>query len=197
MCTEGEHKRQYRHSKRQPRPTDLTCRRGPTADRRQPTAVGHFCFYNVVVQPAIRLATPADLDALLQLERQAPTAAHWSGAQYQVMFQTEAPSRLCLVAETSVVLAFLVARTTGPEWEVENIVVAPDARRRGIGTQLLGALLDRAREHGAQAVWLEVRASNAAARSFYRGLGFMAAGVRPRYYHEPQEDAITFVHTLE
>jgi ribosomal-protein-alanine N-acetyltransferase len=37
---------------------------------------------------------------------------------------------------------------------------------------------------------LEVRASNAAALGLYRLLGFAETGRRPRYYHDPVEDAV-------
>src|SRR5438477_2106149 len=138
----------------------------------------------------IRPATPEDIDAVLDLEWQAATAAHWSRSQYEAIFQPQAPPRLCLVAENGPLQAFLVAQTAGPEWELENVVVAPAARRQGLGTQLLRELLEHARQRHAWAVMLEVRASNAAARALYRGCGFLDVGCRPRYYRDPLEDAI-------
>jgi ribosomal-protein-alanine N-acetyltransferase len=145
---------------------------------------------SLVSQPAIRPARPKDMDALMELERESPTAAHWSRAQYEAISQPEAPPRLCLVAESGPVLAFLVAQTAGPEWELENIVVAPSARRQGLGTHLLRELLNRARQQHALAVVLEVRASNDAARALYQACGFVEAGTRSRYYQTPREDAI-------
>lgn len=138
----------------------------------------------------IRLATPGDIDALLALEREAPAAAHWSRAQYEAIFQSGALPRLCLVAEKGPLQAFLVAQTAAPEWELENIVVAPPARRQGLGTLLVRGLLERARQQHAFAVLLEVRASNAAARALYQACGFVEAGSRARYYQYPEETAI-------
>jgi [ribosomal protein S18]-alanine N-acetyltransferase len=151
----------------------------------------------LVTQTAIRVASPADIGAMLRLERAAPTAAHWSRPQYDAIFQPSSSPRLCLVAENAPLQAFLVAQTVGPEWELENIVVAPAARRQGLGTQLLRGLLERARQQHAVAILLEVRASNAAARALYRACGFVEAGARPRYYQNPQEDAIIFRHNLQ
>lgn len=145
-----------------------------------------------VEQSAIRLARPDEIDLLLQLERQSATAAHWSRAQYEAIFQPSAPSRLCLVAEGGALQGFLVAQTAGPEWELENIVVAPAARRQGVGTQLLRRLLQAARQRHAPAVLLEVRASNATARALYGSCGFIEMGVRPGYYQQPQEDAVIY-----
>ena len=145
----------------------------------------------LVVEPsAIRFARPQEIDLLLQLEGQSRTAAHWSRAQYEAIFQSGAPSRLCLVAENNGLQGFLVAQTAGPEWELENLVVAPAARRQGVGTQLLRRLLQEARQWRAPAVLLEVRASNVAARALYGSCGFLEMGVRARYYQQPQEDAV-------
>jgi ribosomal-protein-alanine N-acetyltransferase len=143
-----------------------------------------------VTPTALRLATPDDIDAILGLERASATAAHWSREQYEALFHPDSPPRLCLVAESSGLQAFLVAQTAASEWELENIVVASAARRCGLATQLVHGLLEKARRRGAEAVLLEVRASNAAARALYQGCGFVEQGLRPRYYRDPEEDAV-------
>jgi ribosomal-protein-alanine N-acetyltransferase len=43
---------------------------------------------------------------------------------------------------------------------------------------------------------LEVRASNQAALGFYRGQGFRETGRRPRYYADPEEDAVLMLLNL-
>jgi len=78
------------------------------------------------------------------------------------------------------------------EWEIENIALAGPARRRGLGTRLLGEFLDLARAQGAEAVFLEVRESNRAARALYEKWSFMRSGRRQRYYKDPEEDAILY-----
>ena len=50
--------------------------------------------------------------------------------------------------------------------------------------------MDRCRNAGGLEMWLEVRASNAGARTLYDARGFAAMGVRKRYYQAPREDAI-------
>ena len=42
----------------------------------------------------------------------------------------------------------MIARVLGDEWEIENIAIAGTARRRGLGTRLLGELLDMAQGTG-------------------------------------------------
>jgi ribosomal-protein-alanine N-acetyltransferase len=127
------------------------------------------------------------------LEKRAATAAHWSASQYEALFHGSGPPRVSLIIEEDTrVQGFVVARVLGDEWEIENIAIAGPARKRGLGTHLLGELLDLARAQRARAVWLEVRESNRAARALYEKWAFVEIARRPRYYHDPKEAAILY-----
>jgi [ribosomal protein S18]-alanine N-acetyltransferase len=140
----------------------------------------------------IRLATPADIPAMMRLTDDS-TAAHWSADHYQQVFAPRSPRRMALVIEEEEQLqGFLVAHSIADEWEIENIAIEVNARRRGRGTQLLREFLTRARAEGAAAVFLEVRVSNQAARSLYEKSSFVESGRRPHYYSQPEEDAIVY-----
>ncbi len=142
---------------------------------------------------SIRAATVADLPAMMSLERRAATAAHWSAEQYEALFGGSNPGRVALIMiEEARVQGFVMARVLGNEWEIENIAIAGPARRRGLGTRLLGELLDMARARGAAAMFLEVRESNQAARALYEKWAFLESGRRPVYYQDPQEAAILY-----
>jgi [ribosomal protein S18]-alanine N-acetyltransferase len=142
---------------------------------------------------SVRAATVADLAAIMELEKRAATAAHWSAAQYEAMFRASDPERVALILEEEAELqGFVIARVVAEEWEIENIAVADSERRRGLGTRLLGELLDLARARGAVAVFLEVRESNRAARALYEKWAFVESGSRRGYYADPQEDAILY-----
>ena len=141
----------------------------------------------------LRAATPADIPAMMRLVNHSATAAHWSREQYERVFDETSPRRMALVIEEAVGMqGFLVAHQVAAEWEIENIAVAGAARRRGLGTRLLGQFLDQARSQGATAVFLEVRASNRAARSLYEKWAFTESGRRARYYTQPEEDAVVY-----
>jgi ribosomal-protein-alanine N-acetyltransferase len=141
----------------------------------------------------VRPATPADIPSMMRLMHHSATAAHWSREQYDHVFGGDSPRRVALVIEEAAHLqGFLVAQAVADEWEIENIAIAGKARRRGLGTRLLGEFLDRAQAEGAAAVYLEVRASNRAARSLYEKWAFEQSGRRPRYYAQPEEDAIVY-----
>jgi GNAT superfamily N-acetyltransferase len=55
---------------------------------------------------------------------------------------------------------------------IEDLYVAPRARRRGVARALLAHVLREARGAGARAVELEVEQGHHAARALYQGLGF-------------------------
>ncbi len=138
---------------------------------------------------SIRDAAPADIPAILTIEQSAAPAAHWSADQYT-----------CRIREGSVLVAeqdcricgFLCAHIVAGEWEIENVVVEEEFRRRGIGAALMRTLLNRWEAAAGAAVLLEVRESNAAARALYEARGLREVGRRRRYYRDPVEDAILY-----
>jgi ribosomal-protein-alanine N-acetyltransferase len=145
----------------------------------------------------IRLATPADIPAIIDLANRSASAAHWSVEQYHQLFSNKIPRRVVLVSdEQSEVHAFLIGRVLDHECELENIVVSDSRRRRGTGKMLLHEFLAASGTEGAAVVFLEVRASNIAARTLYKSCGFIENGRRPGYYREPAEDAILYQKSL-
>ena len=80
---------------------------------------------------------------------------------------------------------------------VTNIVVAPDLRHMGVGTQLMTTLATTAIERGCVAWTLEVRASNNAAQDLYRRFGFAPAGVRNRYYENTEDAIVMWCHDIQ
>lgn len=71
-----------------------------------------------------------------------------------------------------------------------TIATLSAVRRRGLAGLMLTHLLRCAGEAGCTGVLLEVRVSNASARSLYVHHGFVPVGSRRRYYREPVEDAL-------
>ncbi len=146
----------------------------------------------------IRPAAAGHIPAMLALERDSATASHWQREQYDTVFREASPRRLALVIEAEGVngevglQGFLVARAVAGEWEIENIVVDEGFRRRGWGKRLLGEFIGMVRAEGAESIFLEVRESNLAARSFYQDSAFVESGRRKGYYSDPQEDAVVY-----
>jgi ribosomal-protein-alanine acetyltransferase len=88
------------------------------------------------------------------------------------------------------VVGFAIAAVVAPEAELETIAVAAEGQRRGVGGLLLRALVDELKTEQVSELHLEVRASNQVALGFYCQQGFKEAGRRPRYYADPEEDAV-------
>ncbi len=88
------------------------------------------------------------------------------------------------------IAGFLCAWIVAGELHINNIAVHPAYRRRGIASQLLEEILRRATARGATVGYLEVRASNEAAKALYHRYGFKLIGRRRNYYDHPEEDAI-------
>nr|WP_194430835.1 ribosomal protein S18-alanine N-acetyltransferase [Stenotrophomonas maltophilia] len=84
------------------------------------------------------------------------------------------------------------------EAHVLNICIDPLAQSRGLGRQLLRAMVQLAADRGAQRVFLEVRPSNTPALALYHSEGFNEIGRRPRYYPAAQgrEDAVVMAIEL-
>ncbi len=73
-----------------------------------------------------------------------------------------------------------------------DIGVVSAAQGQGLGRDFLGWLCERAKEHGADSFFLEVRPSNVAALQLYERFGFAEIGRRRGYYPaaKGREDAI-------
>jgi ribosomal-protein-alanine acetyltransferase len=134
----------------------------------------------------IRSATRADLPVLSAIAFQCGLP---SFDRKTLAEDLERPNALVLVAETTHVIGFLVLWWGAGESDLLAIAVVPGARRAGVARTLLHEGLEFAKEHGAEAMHLEVRASNMPARTFYSVEGFTEVGVRPRYYSDG-EDAV-------
>ena len=142
----------------------------------------------------IRRMTAADLAQVRAIAERLSEAPHWPPSAYLTAIDPDAaPRRIALVAAgrpSGSVVAVAVASILLPEAELETIVVAPESQRRGIGRQILTALMEELKAAGVHELLLEVRSSNLPAIALYREQGFARSGLRPGYYLDPVEDAV-------
>ncbi len=98
----------------------------------------------------------------------------------------------CFVHDMNGLTGYIVVSCAAKEAHILNVCVAPERRGRGIADRLLEVALERAEVMDAEAVFLEVRPSNPAARRLYERYGFHEIGRRPDYYPAPKgrEDAL-------
>jgi ribosomal-protein-alanine N-acetyltransferase len=143
----------------------------------------------------VRSARSEDVPRLLEIAARSATTARWNEREYARLFEPSAPTGLVVmvIEENDRVLGFLAGRELtrdGAEWEIENVAISGPARRRGLGSRLLGEFLNLVRERGGRDIFLGVRASNHAARRLYEKWAFEEVGVRKSYYQAPEEDAL-------
>ncbi|MGE0404916.1 MAG: GNAT family N-acetyltransferase [Candidatus Korobacteraceae bacterium] len=116
------------------------------------------------------------------------------------------PDALTLVAEStspdlSPIAGFLVAhkvlrKSRQSIGHIVTIDVLPEARRSGLGSQLMGEAEQRLRGAGCEAVFLEVAVNNLAALQFYKRRGYFVLKTLPRYYQD-ELDALLMLKPLE
>jgi [ribosomal protein S18]-alanine N-acetyltransferase len=146
----------------------------------------------------LRRATAADLQAVASIEG-ASFSDPWSARAFLPLLNESSTLFLVVADEESKegeILGYAVAWFVADEAELANLAVAPGARRRGIGALLLEHVVGEAKARRCRAMYLEVRESNASARTLYRRHGFHEIGRRVRYYVAPQEDALVLRRSL-
>jgi ribosomal-protein-alanine N-acetyltransferase len=146
-----------------------------------------------VAAPAVRFRSLRwwDIERLISVERElfGPTA--WTAEAFWAEL-AQARSRWYVIAEDRAgeLLGYAGLMVSGSEADVQTIAVAPAGRHRGLGSQLVRALVDEAVRRGAASVLLEVRADNATAIRLYRRHGFEQISIRRRYYQPGDVDAV-------
>ena len=133
-----------------------------------------------------------DIEAVTELE-----GALFDDAWSAEMFWNELAQRdsrtYLVVTEDDRVVAYGGIAAMPDEAFVQNIAVAPDRQRHGLGARLLTALLEDARRRGLPRVGLEVRTDNAPAIAMYERFGFAPIAVRKGYYQPSGADALVMM----
>ena len=142
----------------------------------------------------IRKCKYEDILSVSELEKECFKGESWSFGTIASAFEN--PSYEMLVAEEDgEILGYGCTCTTLDTCDLENVLVAEEYRRGGVGKSILNALLDNAKERGAEKVFLEVRVSNSAALMLYLSCGFKGVYARTRYYSDG-EDCLVMVREL-
>lgn len=141
----------------------------------------------------IRTVTNEDAPRL-QTAQSWPGAPHWPRDAWQVYAgqETGALRRALLVADDhrGDLCGWVAGTVLDGVAELEFLIVAPEARGRGLGAHLLKMWQGWAAGKGAEQIFLEVRASNLPALRLYERIGFREQGRRRAYYADPVEDAV-------
>ncbi len=137
---------------------------------------------------------PEDIAEVLKIER-ASFSTPWS----EISFNSELRSQYSItkVAEMDgITIGYTCVRQIDDECHLLNLTVHPDYRNQGIAELLLKNIFSELNMSRCGYLYLEVRASNLAARRLYEHAGFRNIGIRKNYYVAPGEDAVVMMLEL-
>jgi ribosomal-protein-alanine N-acetyltransferase len=141
----------------------------------------------------VRPFSDDDLGAIYAIQLKCPQAAQWRTEDYIRLAHD--PLGTVLVAEVDdanlpQVTGFAAFHRVIDEAELRNMAVDPSHQRKGIARALLVAGILDLQANGVSRIFLEVRASNQPATTFYASMGFRLLHTRRDYYRDPAEDAL-------
>jgi ribosomal-protein-alanine N-acetyltransferase len=137
----------------------------------------------------IRPMSLSDLPAVMQIERQAMSSP-WQEAGYRHELTGNALAHYLALLDGEQLIGYAGYWLIAGEAHISIIAVATERQGRGFGSLLLLAMLDDARNRGAQEASLEVRRGNLPAQTIYLRYGFQVVGERKGYYQDTGEDAL-------
>jgi ribosomal-protein-alanine N-acetyltransferase len=143
----------------------------------------------------LRPMTDADVDAVMRIELEA-YAFPWTHTIFRDCLRA---GYACWVLDAgNRLLGYGVLSAAAGEAHVLNVCVSPRHQGEGHGRRLMRRLIDLARWHRAERIFLEVRPSNPPAIALYDSLGFNEIARRANYYPAVggREDAIVMALEL-
>ncbi len=146
--------------------------------------------------PHYRRMDARDLDAVMEIEN-AIYPHPWTRGNFSDSL--DAGYQCWIVECGGDIIGYSVVLIAAGEAHLLNLSIAAGWQRRGLGRALLQFIVGLARDHAAEKIYLEVRPSNAAARSLYGRYGFAEIAVRRGYYPADagREDAVVMELALK
>lgn len=136
----------------------------------------------------IRTMLESDLPSVVAIERLS-FSTPWSEILFfNELYKQRSIPKVAVIGDR--IAGYICANHVADEGHILNLAVHPDFRGKGIAKTLVKNILEELKENACRFLYLEVRASNNAARKLYEGFGFSVAGTRKGYYTEPKEDAV-------
>ena len=125
-----------------------------------------------------------DLDQVAAMEASVfAGAAHTAWTRNMFYEELSQSSRSWWVAhDQGTVIGYAGGQMAGDDFEITDVVVAPERRRQGIAARLVSRVAYDAQMLNAATISLEVEEGNRPAQALYARLGFEEVGRRPRYY---------------
>ena len=135
----------------------------------------------------IRDMRPEDVPAAAAIERSSFSMPWSENSFYSEVYGRYSITRVAVINDH--IAGYIIARLILDEGHLLDMAVKSAVRRRGISRKLMEDVIRGLRLNRCKAFYLEVRASNVAARRLYENMGFAIIGTRKTYYKNPVEDA--------
>ena len=151
----------------------------------------------MIAHHEVRLASSRDACRIAELSRQhVEKGLTWRWTPQRVLSRIRDPaSNVPVIYEGGRPAAFGIMEYLSDEAHLLLLAVDDDHRRRGLGRSLVTWLESTAPAAGIGVIYLEARAGNFGARSFYRRLGYKEVGVEAGYY-QGREAAVRLAKDL-
>jgi ribosomal-protein-alanine N-acetyltransferase len=144
----------------------------------------------------VRLTDPANLDAILAIDRE--SFSHpWSRQMYEDDMRQPQSWIWMACGPGGDAVGYCAAWIVLGELQINNVAVARAWRGQGIGRALVLHAIGVAAGFGASVALLEVRRANSEARRMYERLGFAERAVRKAYYDDPPDDALVLTRPIQ
>lgn len=138
---------------------------------------------------ALREMEWPDIEQLTMLDEQLFAHDAWSARSWWSELAGRPRRQYTVATGADRIVGYGGIDCAGNTADVMTIAVAPAEQGHGLGRVLLERLTQQARDSGAQALLLEVRADNEPARNLYLRAGFEHIQTRRGYYQPDNVDA--------
>ena len=137
----------------------------------------------------IRDMISEDIDSISEIEKMC-FSDPWSRESIAYEYEQNSLAKYLVAEKENIVIGYIGVWLIGDEGHITNVAVHPSYRGLGIANAIMLKFIDDLSKLNIKSITLEVRQSNLIAQNLYKKFGFLAAGIRKKYYEDNKEDAI-------
>lgn len=137
-----------------------------------------------------------DIERIVELEHILFTSA-WEADDFLYEILENQFSYNFVLEEDEEIIGYVGIWIMYEQSQITTLGIEPIHQRKGLGKYLMQEMITFAIQQGCEVMSLEVRISNAKAKSLYENLGFENQAIRKNYYQDNHEDAYLMVKRLE
>jgi ribosomal-protein-alanine N-acetyltransferase len=136
----------------------------------------------------------SDLKYVLKIEEQSfSTSWTFNAFIYELLVNEKAT--YCTYKVENQIIGYIGYWLLDDDIHITNLAVAPIFRKKGIASQLINYIINKAKDIGVSQVSLEVRVSNYEAIKLYQKIGFIKGKLLKKYYK--REDGVEMLLLLK